>query len=51
MAAPLSEENFRVYGSSTSPTLVLIDKTGIVRLYNPGKLTAEQLSAKIEALL
>jgi len=51
MAAPLSEENFRVYGSSTSPTLVLIDKTGIVRLYNPGKLTAEELRSKIESLL
>lgn len=51
MAAPLSVENFRVYGSSTTPTLVLIDKTGIVRLYNPGKLTAEQLSEKIEPLL
>ncbi len=51
MTAPLSEENFRIYGSSTTPTLVLIDKAGIVRLYNPGKLTAEQLSAKIEPLL
>ncbi len=51
MTAPLSEENFRVYGSSTTPTLVLIDKAGIVRLYNPGKLSAEQLIAKIEALL
>jgi thioredoxin-related protein len=51
MAAPLSEENFRTYGSSTSPTLVLIDKTGIVRLYNPGKMTAEELTAKIEPIL
>ena len=51
MAAPLSEENFRVYGSSTTPTLVLIDKTGIVRLYNPGMLSMEALAAKIEPLL
>lgn len=51
MAAPLSEENFRLYGASTTPTLVLIDKRGVVRLYNPGKLTAEQLAAKIEPLL
>lgn len=51
MAAPLSEENFRVYGSSTTPTLVLIDKTGIVRLYNPGKMTAAELEAKILPLL
>jgi thiol-disulfide isomerase/thioredoxin len=51
MAAPLSEENFRVYGSSTTPTLVLIDKSGIVRLYNPGKMTADQLAAKIIPIL
>lgn len=51
LAAPLSNENFRVYGSSTTPTLVLVDKTGTVRLYNPGKLTEEQLRAAIEPLL
>lgn len=51
MMAPLSEETFRVYGCSTTPTLVLVDKTGIVRMYNPGSLTAEQLAAKIEAIL
>lgn len=51
MTAPLSEENFKVYGSSTTPTLVLLDKKGLVRLYNPGKLTAAELSAKIEPLL
>lgn len=51
MSVPLSEENFRLYGSSTTPTLVLIDKAGIVRLYNPGNLTAADLSAKIEAVL
>lgn len=51
MSVPLSEENFRIYGSSTSPTLVLIDKTGIVRMYNPGSLSMEKLSARIEPLL
>ena len=51
MSVPLSEENFRVYGSSTTPTMVLIDKKGIVRMYNPGSLALEQLSAKIEPLL
>ncbi len=51
MTVPLSEENFRLYGSSTTPTLVLIDKAGIVRLYNPGNLSAEDLSSKIEAIL
>ncbi len=51
MTMPLSEENFKMYGASTTPTLVLIDKAGIVRLYSPGNLTKEQLAAKIEPLL
>ncbi len=51
MSTPFGEENFRIYGSSTTPTLVLIDRTGIVRMYNPGSLTLEQLTARIEPLL
>ncbi|WP_031495995.1 TlpA family protein disulfide reductase [Bryobacter aggregatus] len=50
MSAPLSEENFRVYGASTTPTLVLIDRAGIVRLYHPGSMSKEELSAQIERL-
>ena len=41
--APVSEENFRRYGASTTPTLVLIDRAGIVRLYHPGRITYEEL--------
>ncbi len=41
--APVSEENFRRYGASTTPTLVLIDRRGIVRLYHPGAMTYEEL--------
>jgi thiol-disulfide isomerase/thioredoxin len=48
---PVSEENFRRFGVSTTPTLLLLDKQGIVRLYNPGALTYEALAAKIEPLL
>ena len=48
---PVSEENFGVYGVSSTPTLVLIDATGTVRLYNPGNATLNQLAAKIEPLL
>ena len=44
---PLSEENFSAYGVSTTPTLVLIDARGIVRLYNPGGLSWERLSAAV----
>lgn len=40
---PLSSENFKTYGVSTTPTLVLIDRTGIVRLYRPGRMTYEEL--------
>jgi thiol-disulfide isomerase/thioredoxin len=43
MACPVSEENFRAYGSSSSPTLVVIDRSGIVRLYHPGRMTYEEL--------
>jgi thiol-disulfide isomerase/thioredoxin len=48
---PLSEDNFRVYGVSTTPTVVLIDGHGVVRLYNPGKIPYEQLAAKIAPLV
>jgi thiol-disulfide isomerase/thioredoxin len=48
---PLSEDNFARYGVSTTPTLVLVDAAGIVRVYNPGNLSYEQLAAKIEPLL
>lgn len=49
--APLSEENFRRFGVSTTPTLLLVDAAGIVRLYNPGAMTYEALAARIEPLL
>jgi thiol-disulfide isomerase/thioredoxin len=48
---PLSERNFARFGVSTTPTIVLVDGKGIVRLYNPGNATYEELAAKIEAAL
>jgi thiol-disulfide isomerase/thioredoxin len=48
---PLSEANFTKFGVSTTPTMVLVDGKGIVRLYNPGNATYEALAAKIEAAL
>jgi thiol-disulfide isomerase/thioredoxin len=48
--APVSEENFNKYGVSTSPTLVLIDRSGIVKMYHPGALTYEELRPRVEAL-
>lgn len=48
---PLSEANFARFGVSTTPTMVLVDGQGIVRLYNPGNASYELLAAKIEAAL
>jgi thiol-disulfide isomerase/thioredoxin len=46
--APVSEANFRNYGASTTPTLVLIDRHGIVRLYHPGAMTLDELRAALD---
>ena len=50
-AVPVSEANHRLYGVSTTPTLVVLDRQGIVRLYHPGTMTANQLEAVILPLL
>ncbi|HUB83355.1 MAG TPA: TlpA disulfide reductase family protein [Bryobacteraceae bacterium] len=51
VAMPLSNANFVKYGASTTPTLVLIDSAGVVRLYHPGNLSGPDLAAHIQALL
>jgi thiol-disulfide isomerase/thioredoxin len=51
VSAPLSNANFVKYGASTTPTLVLIDSAGVVRLYHPGNLSGPELAARIQALL
>jgi thiol-disulfide isomerase/thioredoxin len=45
---PVSKSNFTVYGSSTTPTLVLIDRTGKIAYYHPGAVQYEELRAAIE---
>lgn len=47
LPAPVSEANFRNYGASTTPTLVLIDRHGIVRVYHPGAMTLDELRAAL----
>jgi len=49
-AVPVNEENFKNYGASTTPTFVLSDRHGIVRLYHPGAMTYEELSKAVAAL-
>ncbi len=51
MAIPVSAESFSRYGSSTTPTVVLVDRDGIVRLYHPGRMTFEELEPKVRALI
>ena len=48
---PISETNHTVYGVSTVPTLVLLDRRGIVRLYHPGNMTEKELIAALEPVL
>ena len=51
MSVPVSQQNFLDFGVSTTPTLVIIDRAGIVQLYNPGTLSYQELSAHVERLL
>lgn len=48
--ALINEENFRVWGASTTPTLALVDRNGIVRMYHPGAMPYAELRAKIASL-
>ena len=49
--AVVNEENFRVWGASTTPTLALVDRNGIVRMYHPGALAYAELRGAIRAAL
>ena len=51
MPKPLSNDNFINFGVSTTPTLVIVDRQGIVRNYHPGQMSDEQLDAAILPLL
>ena len=48
---PLSAKNFIAFGVSTTPTLVLVDRGGVVRLYHPGQMDEADLVQQIESLL
>jgi thiol-disulfide isomerase/thioredoxin len=48
---PMSESNHKVYGVASTPTLVLVDRNGLVRLYHPGSITEAALDTEIRAVL
>jgi thioredoxin-related protein len=51
MPVPISEENLKNYGASTTPTLVFVDPKGIVRLYHPGAMSQAELVAGVQKIL
>lgn len=51
ISVPIGEQAMLRYGVSATPTFVLVDRKGIVRLYSPTRMTEKRLSTAIEALL
>ena len=51
MPVPISKANFETYGASTTPTLVLLDRTGKVAWYHPGALPYGELRSEIEKVV
>lgn len=47
MPVPLSKQNFKTYGASTTPTLVVVDRAGQVAMYHPGAMSYEELRTAI----
>jgi len=45
---PVGKANFNSYGASTTPTLVLVNRSGRVSLYHPGALPYADLRSAIE---
>jgi thiol-disulfide isomerase/thioredoxin len=48
---PVGEMNFERFGASTTPTIVVADRRGIVKLYHPGLMDEASLRAAVEPLL
>jgi thiol-disulfide isomerase/thioredoxin len=51
MAVPVSTEDCLAYGMDATPTLVLVDRRGIVTLYHPGRMTREEIEPYIKAIV
>jgi len=48
MPVPLSKQNFNVYGASTTPTLVVLNRAGTVAMFHPGAIPYQELRSAIE---
>ncbi len=51
MPVPTSVANHERYGVSTTPTVVIVDRQGAVRLYHPGQMTEAELETQLRPLL
>ena len=51
VSIPIDTETMVRYGVSATPTFVLINRNGVVRLYTPTRLSEAELSQRIEAVL
>ena len=51
MSRPMKQSYFDDFGVSTTPTMVIADREGVVRLYHPGLMTLEELEAVVMPLL
>ena len=51
ISVPIDTDTMVRYGVSATPTFVLVDRKGIVRLYTPTRLSEADLSRRIEAVL
>lgn len=51
VAAPIDTDTMVRWGVSSNPTLALVDKKGLVRLYTPTRMSEEELSRRVEELL
>jgi len=51
MPVPLSQQNFKTYGASTTPTLVVLNRVGQVDVYHPGAMPYAELRAELEKVV
>jgi thiol-disulfide isomerase/thioredoxin len=51
LPVPLSVANHQRYGVSSTPTVVILDRQGMVRLYHPGRMTEAELDLQLRSLL
>jgi thiol-disulfide isomerase/thioredoxin len=51
MPVPISKYNFDTYGASTTPTLVLLDRTGKVAWYHPGAVPYAELKGEVDKVV